>query len=126
MLVFFPSSDGDAQMAMIGIQRKKIAGGAGNNHFLEVSNRLCDEAAGHGEFTAAIGGNKFRAAPKAFLCPQGIPKPLAVVFFITIRCFYPFGCKEPLIENAIAEGASNNDEIDGCDECESAKCSHNF
>jgi len=91
-----------------------------------MSNGLRDEATGHREFTAAIGGNKFRAAEKTFLCPQRIPNPLAVVFLITIRCFYIFGCEEPFIENAVAEGATDNDKIDGCDECKSAECSHDF
>ena len=91
-----------------------------------MSNGLRDEATGHREFTAAIGGNKFRAAEKTFLCPQGIPNPLAVVFLITIRGFYISGREEPFIENAVAEGAIDNDKIDGCDECKSAECSHDF
>src|SRR5215471_3379965 len=103
MFVFFPGRDGDAQMAVIGVQRKQVACGAGNDHFSQVSNRFGNEAAGHSKSSAAIGGNKFRAAEKTFFRPQRISNSLAIIFLVTIRGFYVFCGEKPFVENAVTK-----------------------
>ena len=108
-------------MAVIGVQRKQVARGPGNDHFFQVSNRFGNEAAGHFKFSASIGRNEFRAAEKTFLCPQRISNPLAVILLITISGFHVFGGEEPFVENAVADSGGGDKKIGGCSEYKSAE-----